>query len=191
MLKTLPPTSPRRVRECPAPGLPAPDAALPALLQQCLVGEDVPGQQQALHQLCALTGWEEQNQRQAVQLGAVPLALQLLKTHSPHASHTQAPAEENESTILMVKSLSFLYNISTNEDLSDQVAHVPGCASTLVSLVAAAASHQVTVLAARCLINLTQTSQVGQDEALKVGMRVCICGCCVMSYVRSLVQMFA
>lgn len=180
----------RRLRERQVPGLPAPDAELEHLVQ-CLHTTTTVEQGtvlQALHRLCALTVWQEQNQRQAVQLGAVPLVLLQLRANGPachwhrsspppadaSAHHTTLaqPGEEDAPTLLCVRALSLLCNLSNNEDLAHQVAAgISSCVPVLVALMATAAGasqHQVTVLAARCLINLTQFSQAGQEEALQV-----------------------
>lgn len=173
LCSTPPPrTHPRR--EGLTPSIPPPDPTIPSLLQELGAG----GQQKtrssaALCQLQALCLWQEQNQRHAVELGAVPLLLELLKTHAPAAwyasARTQAspePTPGEEATVMPC--LNLLCSLCNNDDVAAQVAGVPACTATLVALLAGAhAPHSVTVCTARCLTNLTQGLQ-GQAEALEV-----------------------
>jgi len=183
----------RRPRELPRPGLAVPDSDLVSLLQT-LKGPSGDLQQQdllsTLHKLCNITSWQEQNQKQAVELGAVGLALQLLKAHAPRelAASTQArmpkgaTSDGNEteiterSTVVVMACLSLLGNLSANEDLAAEVAGTPACAATLVSLLAVkGAPEQVIIHAARCLINLTHFNSTILAEALQVCLRGCHC----------------
>ncbi|KAF5841972.1 armadillo-type protein [Dunaliella salina] len=172
----------RRPREPARPGLPDPDPALLPLIRSLLPGgQEAP---RALHQLCDLTAWQEQNQRHALELGVVTPVLQLLEARIPRTWHASAqngepkatgesppPEFEHANTALILACLTLLSNLSSAQDLADCVAREPACTATLVALLSASAAPlQVTVHCARCLINLTQSNKQAQAEAVKAGL---------------------
>ncbi len=151
----------------------APSPELASLVAK-LSPDNLSSTMQVLDELTELTMWKEENQRQLLVLGAPQLLIQLVRSRVKYATqpkdNTAQSSTADQDINAIVRALQVLMQVSTLDDLASLIVNIPGTVALLTELLSHPAVH-ISVSAARCLLNLTHSSQEAQTQALSVSPR--------------------